>query len=63
MGRGLAINQPARAFFVECYRDTSDGLRARVAVAEAARALGNLLLLNGDDVDGDAVELCDVSGT
>jgi hypothetical protein len=27
------------------------------AVVEAARPLGNLLLLDGDDVDGDAVEL------
>lgn len=27
------------------------------AIAEAARALGNLLLLDGNNVDGDAVEL------
>lgn len=30
---------------------------AAKAIAEAARALGDLLLLDSDDVDGDAVEL------
>lgn len=36
-------------------------LSARCAVAKAAGSLGNLLLLNGNNVDWDAVELQNVS--
>lgn len=42
---------------VRCWR----GLDAWVAVSETAGALGDLLLLDGDDVDWDAVELFIIS--
>lgn len=48
---------PDRPFMLPRSFPFRSHLLAGAAVAEAAGALGNLLLSNGNDVDGDGVEL------